>query len=176
MSKSDFIDANIKFAESKAQFIDFIRENKFDALLSPVFPTTALEFGVSHKLLPYNNMSFIHNIADLPSVVIPVKLNKNLVYNDTRHDALSEIARRNMITSENMPIAVQIATLPGQDEWVLRLAKEIDYFFRFDEISTKEILRRYPVPVEPFLTTETIIKESKPKVDVKIDVQMHKVK
>jgi fatty acid amide hydrolase len=161
LTKSEFVECNIRFLELKAQFIDYWREHKFDALLSPVFPLTASDYGVTQHLLPFNHMSFIHNIADLPSVVIPVKLNKNLVYTDIYKDMYSDIARKSMVTSESLPVAVQIATLPGHDEWALRLAKEIDYFFKFDETINREILKRYPV------LQDIIIKEEIKKISVK---------
>ena len=130
MSRGEYIDANRRYAELRSEFIKYWQENKFDAIISPVFPTTALEFGQMHKLLPYNHFAYIYNFADLPAVAVPIKMNKNTTYTDTYNDSLSEVIKSNMKTSDELPVSIQVGALPGRDEWVLRLAKEIDYFYK----------------------------------------------
>lgn len=186
LTKSEFVECNIRFLELKAQFIDYWREHKFDALLCPVFPLTASDFGITQQLLPFNHMSFIHNIADLPSLVIPVKLNKNIVYTDTYNDMYSSIAKKSMVSSENLPVAIQIATLPGHDEWALRLGKEIDYFFKFDETTNREIFKRYSIPQDSLIKEEikkisvdntmktNILKDGFKSEQVKIDIELQR--
>lgn len=145
LKRDEYIEASRKFLELKWNFINLWKEHRIDAIISPVFPTTALDHGTSGKFLPYNHMSYIHNFADLPSVCIPIGLNTNITYTDTYNDELTRIISKNMSSGLNLPIAVQVACLPNEDEFTLRLAKEIDYFYRFDGNFANELLKKYPI-------------------------------
>ena len=146
MSRHEYIETNIKFNKLKHIFIEYWQEHHFDAIISPCFPSLALEKDEMKNFVHFNHMAYLFNWADLPSVVVPLQLNYNTLYTDTYDDNFSKILKRNIQTSNNLPITIQIGTLPNHDEWALRLAKEIDYFFRFDKICDKEIFKKFPVP------------------------------
>jgi fatty acid amide hydrolase len=144
----EFLDSTKRYLELKSGFINYWKEHKFDAIISPVFPTPALDHQTMHKFINYNHMSYIYNMADLPAVTVPIILNTDLNYKDNFDDDLTMTIKTSLTNSTNLPIAIQVGTLPNQDELALRLAKDIDYFYRFDETCAPELMKKYPVSLD----------------------------
>jgi hypothetical protein len=57
---------------------------------------------------------------------------KNVEYLTKYKDRFADIIRNNVTSSGQMPICVQIATLPNQDELCLKLMKEVDNLYKFN--------------------------------------------
>ena len=88
----------------RAQFLDAMRDGA--VLLLPVFPTTARHHGFSWG--PYGNLGFtvIFNALGFPAVAVPLGL-----------------------SSDRLPLSVQIVARPGEDEVALVVAAVLEREF-----------------------------------------------
>lgn len=133
LNRDQFIEKSKRFQELKSEFISYWKANGFDAIILPVFPTPAFDIRTSQDLLGFNHLSFIFNFLDLPSATIPITLCDDTSYKSKYNDKFSKLITGMMKTSEGLPITIQVGALPYQDELVLRLMKEIDSYYRFDQ-------------------------------------------
>lgn len=132
LDRFGYIEYSKRFAELKSECYAFIKENKFDALISPVFPTPAIDLDLSKEFVPFNHFAFLYNFLDLPSGTVPITLSKNTPYESKINDRYTTLIKNSMKTADKLPIVIQIGALPQQDEFVLRLMKEVDTFYRYD--------------------------------------------
>jgi fatty acid amide hydrolase len=141
-STSEYIEASRRYLELKYEFVNYCKENKFDALLTPVFPTLALDHYTSGQFFLFNDFSYIYNFVDMPAVTIPIKWNRDISISPNlkdHQDRIEQLIHKNVTTSENLPVAVQIGTLPMHDELTLKLMEEIDNYYKFSEELVKNI-------------------------------------
>lgn len=133
MSKFDFIEKCKRFAELKYEFISYFKNQKFEAIISPVLPTVSISIGTAQHYSSFNHFNFLFNMIDMPSCTVPLKLNDSITkYSSSVNDRYSKLLAHEVDTSIGMPLGIQIGALPMQDEWVLRLAKEVSRFYNFE--------------------------------------------
>lgn len=142
LDRKEFIHYQNRFHELKLKFYDYWQKNNFTAIIAPTFPTAAYTIGETHNVVTFNTVTYLFNMLDLPSVSIPVGLVKNTEYNSKYNDKYTKAAKHEMSKSEGLPIAIQIGTLPQQDELALRLMKDIDYY-EFDKNYGDIVLRNF---------------------------------
>lgn len=81
MTTEEYLDATKKLMEKKAEFYNFWKSEKIDAILSPVFLTPAMDFGTCDYFMPFNNFAIFYNILDLPAGCVPIEnLKENFLY------------------------------------------------------------------------------------------------
>jgi fatty acid amide hydrolase len=124
---------NIKvFFELRAKFIQYWKDNDFDGMITPIMPFPAHDFGLGPNLMPLAKFNYLFNCTDMPATCIPIKLCDDFSYPNSHNDFVDKNISKIIKTSHNLPIAIQVATLPNQDEQCLALAKEIDLIERYD--------------------------------------------
>jgi fatty acid amide hydrolase len=100
---------------------------RLDALLCPAYATPAVPHGASGELLLAASYSAVFNACGFPAGVVPVtRVHGNEA---RRHDArgrIGRLARRIDEQSAGLPIGVQVAAPPWQDEEVLALLCAIE--------------------------------------------------
>ena len=133
LSRSEYIEKIKRFNELKSEFANFWRSKNYYGLISPVWSVPATNHGVSQKILPFADLCFLENYADMPACAIPLYLNKNIDVEETITDKLSNTLIENTISSMNVPIGIQVAAISGEDEKMLRLMKVISEQFKFED-------------------------------------------
>lgn len=127
-----FIQYTRKFFEMRQEFLDYLFDNNVEGIICPILPTPSIDLGSSQNIYPFNHFAIIFNLIDLPAGVVPIKLCNNVEYATKYKDSFSDIIRNNVTSSGQMPICVQIATIPNQDELCLKLMKEVDNLYKFN--------------------------------------------
>jgi fatty acid amide hydrolase len=133
LSRSDYLQLNAKFQQLRADYIKYLRANRLEVILCPVFPTAAVGLNDINYLEYFNQFLTAFNYLDMPAGTVPITLNTSLDYTSKTNDYLSKYLREAMKDSVNLPIGIQVISLPNHDEMCLRLMKEIDGFYNFDE-------------------------------------------
>ena len=91
----------------------------FDAIVCPVMPFYAPNIGTGDKAVSYIDLSLLFNIVDMPSGVLPISLSQGVDYVPYDYDDSKQFLKQSM-TEKNMPVCVQVASLPGKDEISLK--------------------------------------------------------
>ncbi len=134
---------NIKrLQELKSAFIEDFAHNKYAAVVCPVLPHYAFKIGTGDKTANFIDLSFIFNLLDMPSGVVPISLSEGLEYKVSKSDDCYDYLMENC-SIKGLPVCVQVAALPGKDEISLRILEEIDQFYRFDKNHLSKIIEKF---------------------------------
>lgn len=127
LSNAKYID------ELKENFYSYLRAQKIDCIIMPVLPFPA----PLHNKFIYQYDHFFYtmlpNILNLSAGAIPIKLIEDITYNTKYNDSISTLIKANMKGAKGLPFAVQVLTLPYQDEKCLCLMKETDNVYKFSQ-------------------------------------------
>ncbi len=105
----DKLDADVKaFRREMGTFIQYA-----DILISPVFPTPAFRYGYAFDEDIHPGFSYVsaYNLAGFPAAVVPMS-----------------------ISAAGLPIGIQIAAAPANDELVLKLAAWVEHIAGFRQV------------------------------------------
>ena len=117
---------NLIFEALKEEFYSKYRELGIDGLILPVQPTPAIDLSIN-EMTPYIvYYTMLLNILDMPAGSIPLGLLKDNSYNSVYNDSIFINIKNSVKRSMDMPIGIQIATLPCEDEKCLAIMKRID--------------------------------------------------
>jgi fatty acid amide hydrolase len=132
LKRTEQLDLVARFNQLKGDYIRYLRANRLEAIICPVFPTTAPNLTNTTNLLYFGQFLTAFNYLDMPAGTVPITLNTSLDYTSKTNDSLTRYLAETMKDSINLPIGIQVAALPNQDELCLRVMKEIDGFYSFD--------------------------------------------
>lgn len=108
----------------QAFYEEYFQRHHVHALLYPGPALPAVPHGMSRRLTPSLCYTFMANLLELPTVVLPVtRVREDEQHYETQHcDAWSSAAHDVMEHSVGMPVGVQLSALPYQDEMCLHVA------------------------------------------------------
>ncbi len=117
-------------------WLDAIKSQGLDAIVCPALALPALRHGDSADLTPACSYTFLWNLLHWPAGVVPVDVVRadEAPYVDegaAPNEPWLRAAQSTCLDSEGLPVAVQIATLPFQDEACLRLMRVVEQGARF---------------------------------------------
>jgi len=142
MNQEEFLQAIQRFQQLKFEFVNNFNLQNFQAIVCPVLPFYAPDIGTGDKAVSFIDLSFLFNVTDMPSGVVPIRLSQGLNYIHNKNDDCTDFLK-DSISIKGMPVCVQVATLPGKDELSLKLLKEIDEFYRFDKNFMPNLLEKF---------------------------------
>lgn len=127
------------FYKLRDEFYKWAKESNIEAFILPTYPIPAPLIG--NSLITNSTVFYliIISMLNLPSISIPTELNNDEVYKTVFKDKLAELMIDDVKSSKGMPLSMQIAALPGQDEIVLRIAKDCSDIinFKYNDITVK---------------------------------------
>ena len=135
-------------AKATQDFFDFLLEKGIDAWISPTFPVPAVLHGGSKYLQAAAINTYLHNVLDLPTACLPIKLvcTHEQGYSDPKHlgDRFEAGARRTCEGSVGLPLGIQVSCLPYEDEKVCGIAKQLEKIFKFPYLPRERINQYKP--------------------------------
>jgi fatty acid amide hydrolase len=132
LSRDEFISLSRRFYQLRSDFIKYLKSNRIEAIITPTFPITASNLNTGGDIFHLGQFLFMFNCLDMPAGNVPICLNNDTSYVTKYNDYFSKFISNSMKDSLGLPIGIQIATLPNQDELCLRIMKEVDGFYSFD--------------------------------------------
>jgi Asp-tRNA(Asn)/Glu-tRNA(Gln) amidotransferase A subunit family amidase len=116
-------------------FLKMWVDKKFDAMIMPVFPTTAIRAKDSEKLLSFLSYNSLTNVLDMPAGFVPIRRVKleEEVFVSKFNDSITKAYQDNIKDSKGLPVGVQVATMTFEDELCLGIMKQIENSFNFHE-------------------------------------------
>jgi fatty acid amide hydrolase len=121
-----------KLKKLRDDYYKFLQVNNIEAIICPVFPTPATNLNSGDILESFGHFVSMFNYLDMPAGTVPLILNTNLDYESRHNDNFTKHLTETLKDSVNLPVAIQVAALPNQDEMCLRIMKDIDSFYSFD--------------------------------------------
>ncbi|CAF0980341.1 unnamed protein product [Rotaria sp. Silwood1] len=127
----EYFDLIIDMKKYIKKWLDDLRQNNIDLLLTPVNGLPAYLHGQSSHLFHSCTYTFLFNILHLPAGVVPVTLVRDdeQYYEDIGHlnnDWVVSMAKDTCRQSAGLPIGVQLVGWPNDDERVLGVMKELE--------------------------------------------------
>ena len=116
----------------KQQFFDAYRRERLDVIVCPAHVLPAVKHGQYQAVSFTCSFTLLYNLLDAPAGVCPVTTVRATDGYSSQHPparSLLERAARKCYDpreSEGLPVGVQVAAAPYQDEMVLRTMKEIE--------------------------------------------------
>ena len=132
LTRDEFIELSRRFYQLRADFIKYLKSNRIEGIITPTFPIPATDIHTGGDIFHLGQFVFMYNCLDMPAGNVPICLNNDTSYVSKHNDYFSKFMSNAMKDSFGLPIGIQIATLPNQDELCLRLMKEVDSFYSFD--------------------------------------------
>jgi len=115
-----------EFFRRADDFYDHYRKFELDCLVLPILPTTALGIGMGDLTVNMIFYSMTLNMLNFPAGSIPLGLLKDTNYKSKYNDKMTKTITENISSSLNIPVGIQVATIPGEDEKCLGIMKMID--------------------------------------------------
>jgi len=120
--------------ELEKEFFDYFHKKKLDVIICPATGLPALLHGTSGELALNVCYSWIGNVLNLPSGMLPVTRVKegedHYSEEDCRHrDILFRLSKKNMKGSIGLPVGVQVLSLPWEDEKCIAVMKILEERF-----------------------------------------------
>jgi len=143
LSSNQFILNLSRLCVLRSEILNYWVANKFDAIITPALALPAFKHNYGSKLLLASCYLWIANITNSPSGVVPItKVQEQEAHyrNGTSsyiNDLLFKYSKECMEGSFGLPVAVQVMTLPWEDEKCLRVMNIIENeiaFYDFPEI------------------------------------------
>uniref|UniRef100_A0A1I7X4T8 Amidase domain-containing protein n=1 Tax=Heterorhabditis bacteriophora TaxID=37862 RepID=A0A1I7X4T8_HETBA len=124
--------------EYRKTFIAYWKMLDIDALVCPAFPVPAVPHQYSSKLGMTAVATGIFNLIDFPAGVVPVgkvtKKDDEELLNEAVFPVGFNIALKQMrdaaMNSAGLPLAVQVVTLPFEEEMCLRVMSEVERIWK----------------------------------------------
>ena len=142
LNRTEYIDTIRRFNELRAELTNYWKKNNYQALISPVWSVLATNFGDSQYLLPFGDLCFLENFADMPACAIPLYLNKNINNLEKETDEVGKKITENVLDSINLPVGIQVTSMTGEDEKMLKYMIEISKIFNFEN-NDRKLLNKY---------------------------------
>jgi len=113
------------------KWLDDLKKNNIDLLLTPVNGLPAYRHGQSAELFLSCSYTFLFNILHLPAGIVPMTLVRDdeQYYEDIGHlnnDRAVTLAKDACRQSAGLPIGIQLVGWPNDDERVLGVMKELE--------------------------------------------------
>jgi fatty acid amide hydrolase len=125
-----------KMKSYQEKWVHMAKALELDVIVSPGSSLPALTHGGFRKLQASFHYNTMWNLLDWPCGVVPVtqvREDEDGVYVGTpANDSLDKAAMEETQGSKGMPVGVQVASLPYNDEMVLRVMKEIEERAKFN--------------------------------------------
>lgn len=123
-----------KIHACQAEFLKFWDDQGLEGLILPASPCPAFNIGMSKETQLPCLYSHLMNVLDIPCGVVPI----STVQADETHyqhdlDMFDTHMKKIMAGSIGLPVAVQIATLPGEEESCLRIMRDVEEIINFRE-------------------------------------------
>ena len=120
------------------KFFAVWEEHKLDAFIAPAYPIPAMKYTNAKFLAIVACYTFFFNYLNFPTGSLPVTVVKQDedIYDDMTGPKQEEIerkARLDIVGSVGMPMSIQVATLPYQDEKCIAIMKLIEKAVPFYE-------------------------------------------
>mmetsp|Transcript_5917 Transcript_5917/g.9187 ORF Transcript_5917/g.9187 Transcript_5917/m.9187 type:complete len:599 (+) Transcript_5917:126-1922(+) len=126
-STYDYWSQNATMKLQKKALIKKWEELKLDAVVCPPGGVPAMPHGMSSKLAQASSYTFLWNIVHFPAGVVPTTLVRaDEEKYEGRKDSITAAAKIAGVDSRNMPMGVQVVTLPWKDELCLRAMKIVE--------------------------------------------------
>eukprot|EP00054_Salpingoeca_dolichothecata_P009122 m.51636 g.51636 ORF g.51636 m.51636 type:complete len:611 (-) comp18177_c0_seq1:64-1896(-) len=118
----------------REKWVQAMKDQEVDILLCPSVPLPAFLHGQSKSITPCLSYMFLFNLLHWPSgtvTVTQVEESEQQYWSNTelpkfQRDSLARDAQRCLEASKGMPISVQLAALPFQDEACLAAMREVE--------------------------------------------------
>jgi len=117
-------------------FITQMQNAKIDAIICPALSLPAFPHGASKDLTPSVSYTMLYNLTNFPAGTVPVTIvqaDDLIEKRNIKKDLWESKAAKVDENSEGLPIGVQVISFPFQDEMVLRVMREIEELFPFDQ-------------------------------------------
>lgn len=112
----------------RAKFLNYMKENKFDALICPPYALPAVKHGKSANLFAAGTYGFPCNVLGLPAGVVPVT--RVLEGEESNRTVSKDIMDRDAfeveLGSAGMPVGVQIIAAHWREDLVLAVMAAIE--------------------------------------------------
>ncbi|CAF1381919.1 unnamed protein product [Adineta steineri] len=130
-SAYEYFDLIIDLKNYMNTWLDDLRKNKIDLLLTPVNALPAFRRGQSGHLFNACSYTCLFNVLHLPAGVVPMTLVRDdeQYYEDIGHlnnDIALSMAKETCRQSAGLPVGVQLVGWPNDDERVLCVMKELE--------------------------------------------------
>jgi len=122
----------------KMQFIEYWTSLKLDALIMPVIATPAWRHGDSKLIGAFGfGYTMLGSVIGCPAGTIPITQVKKeeQFFKDEHLDMFTKKFNKVLQQSDGMPIAVQVMTLPYEDEKCLAIMKILESQVRFKKLA-----------------------------------------
>jgi len=158
MTRLEYLDSSRKLLELKAEFLKYWREHKFDSIICPVLPFPAADLHTGKDAIKFVQFTFLFNLMDMPAGHVPLKLVDNIDYESKYKDSLTTFIQKSLKSSLHLPVGIQVATLPQQDEICLKSMRIINDINLFDINYSQKVFDSLGQPhmksEEPVITEE----------------------
>jgi Asp-tRNA(Asn)/Glu-tRNA(Gln) amidotransferase A subunit family amidase len=136
ISLSEYLEEIRKLEGLKRKFVKTYQDNGYDSIISPVTPFPALRKGETQDLFVFLHFTIVYNFLDFSAGVIPIRKCGKIKsdYQDEYNDRITLLINESLKGSENLPIGIQIATLPQLDEACLGIMQIIDKILRENKV------------------------------------------
>lgn len=117
-----------KLKQFRSEFARMWRTCGLDALIFPSTALPAFRHEGSKDLLVSLSYTFMANVLDYPSGVVPVTTvhDGECEYKSPFNDSWSTCAKESLKGSEGLPMGVQVMSKPFDDELCLRIMKDLE--------------------------------------------------
>ena len=136
LSLEEFYICVRKLEEYKSLFISIYEEHGFDAIISPAAPFPAWPHDMGQELLGAMDYNLIFNFFDFPVGIIPIRKSEksSYEYDDGINDAITRSIKKVLKNCGNLPVGIQVITLPNRDENCLAMMDIIDSVLRRENV------------------------------------------
>lgn len=135
---------NRQYADSESVF-KAILDARLDCVVFPGFAVPPVKHGHSRSLLMSVMYTFLHNVLDMPSAAVPVTLvlPGEDRFEDPRgeKDLFVHYAKLTSADSVGLPVGIQVACLPYQDEQLAGVTRQFEALLPFSHIPLTKVNR-----------------------------------
>src|SRR6185437_1203160 len=122
LGQDELRDLEERIGALRRRFAEMLDREGLDALVGPAHALAAVPHGAALDVAAGQSYTSIYNLLCMPAGVAPAgRVESGEESDRAGGDALTEAARRAEAGSAGLPVAVQVAARPGDDEVVLTL-------------------------------------------------------
>ncbi|XP_060570943.1 vitamin D3 hydroxylase-associated protein-like isoform X2 [Ruditapes philippinarum] len=120
----------IRVQDYKDEFLNAWKGKNLDAVICPPFAMTAVPNGKVTEVLGCGGYCWLYNVVNYPAGVLPVtRVTSDDVTNLDKYPStttMEKLVKKYSLGSAGLPVGVQCAALPFQEELVLRVMGDIE--------------------------------------------------